>query len=196
MSASYNAGHSVGTVVAYIVIYGGILALGVYFGNRLGRKREDGMFVRWPLGAAVALVLLLLVGQCSAPAKAEGAVGSDDVVIEQRVVAAATAFPSAFPASFIQHYDSGLHDGILETLQKAGVTIGSSDVKVSTTVVTFGVHKVLKSKAQVPSRLFMYQFSGVAGSKVIAVVCTSRTGHVFETAGTECERKAAKVFGA
>lgn len=165
MSAAYNSGHSVGTVVAYIVIYGGILALGVYFGNRLGRKREDGMFVRWPVGAALALVLLLLVGQCSAPAKAEAAVGSDDVVIQQRVVAAATAFPSAFSASFIQRYDNGLHDGIVETLQKAGVTIGPNDVNVSTTLVSFGAHKVLKSKAQVPSRLFMYQFSGVAGFK-------------------------------
>ena len=67
-SAAFEAGNSVGTLAGYIVIYGGILALGYFFGNRLGRRRE-GVFVRWPLGVAILLVLILLAGQCSSSAE-------------------------------------------------------------------------------------------------------------------------------
>jgi len=68
-SAAYNAGHILGTI-AFI---SGILAIGLYFGNRLARKREDGIFVRWPVGVALAVILLGLLGQCSAPTRAAGA---------------------------------------------------------------------------------------------------------------------------
>jgi hypothetical protein len=70
-SAAYNAGHAFGTV-AFII---GVLAIGVYFGNRLARKRDDGIFVRWPVGVALAVVLLGLLGQCSAPSQAKTAAG-------------------------------------------------------------------------------------------------------------------------
>ena len=68
-SAAYNAGHIFGTFVFII----GILAIGVYFGNRLARNRDDGIFVRWPVGVALAVVLLGLLGQCSAPTQAADA---------------------------------------------------------------------------------------------------------------------------
>ena len=73
-SGAYNAGQSVGTIIAYLAIYGGIIALGIYFGNRLGRKK-DGIFVRWPVGVAIVIVLVLMAGQCSAPANASRVVG-------------------------------------------------------------------------------------------------------------------------
>ena len=64
-SGAFNAGHVIGTIVAYV----GIIGIGIYFGNRLGKKK-DGIFVRWPVGVAIVIVLLAMVGQCSAPAKA------------------------------------------------------------------------------------------------------------------------------
>jgi len=62
-SAAYDAGRAAGAILGYAVIYGGILALGAFIGNRLARKRGT-LFVRWPLHVAFALVLLLLASQC------------------------------------------------------------------------------------------------------------------------------------
>jgi hypothetical protein len=74
--STYNAGHAIGSIVTYVVLFGGILALGMFFGNRLARKRGVP-FVRWPLGVAFALVLLLLAGQCSRPSQAAQAAPAD-----------------------------------------------------------------------------------------------------------------------
>jgi uncharacterized membrane protein HdeD (DUF308 family) len=63
-SAAYDAGRVVGTIVGYLLIYGGILALGVFFGKRIARKRGSG-FVRWPLQLAIGVVVLLVLGQCA-----------------------------------------------------------------------------------------------------------------------------------
>jgi TonB family protein len=65
-SAAYSVGHTFGTIFFFV----GVLAIGVYFGNRLGKKRNDGIFVRWPVGAALAVDLLALLGQCSGPTQA------------------------------------------------------------------------------------------------------------------------------
>lgn len=62
--SAYDAGRAAGAIVGYLLIYGGVIALGVFFGNRLARKRGV-LFVRWPLHVAFALVLLLLAGQCA-----------------------------------------------------------------------------------------------------------------------------------
>ncbi|WP_324750642.1 hypothetical protein SH591_04110 [Sphingomonas sp. LY54] len=192
--SAYDVGQSVGTFVGYIVIYGGILALGVYAGKRLTRAREDGSSARWPLGSAVALVLLLLLGQCSAALQA-GTVGAGDVVILQRAAGPATAFPSTFSQDFIANYDKGLRQGLVDTLRKAGATVDASDINVSTAVMNLGAQQLLKSKVQVATRVFMYQFAGVAGTQVITVVCASGTAEEFQTAGTECERRVEAVFG-
>ncbi|MDG2534986.1 hypothetical protein P6144_15105 [Sphingomonas sp. HITSZ_GF] len=71
-SAAYGAGYAAGTLIGYLLFYGGILALGVFFGKRLARKRDTG-FVRWPLHVAFALIVLLLMGQCA------GRSGAQDV---------------------------------------------------------------------------------------------------------------------
>ncbi|MEP9357900.1 hypothetical protein [Sphingomonas sp. KR3-1] len=71
-SAAYDAGHAAGAIIGYVLIYGGIIALGVFVGNRLARKR-DTRFVRWPLLIAFGLVLLLLAGQCANPGRAQAA---------------------------------------------------------------------------------------------------------------------------
>lgn len=72
-SAAYDAGRLVGAIVGYLLVYGGIIALGVFFGKRLARKRDVG-FVRWPLNLALVLVVLLLVGQCANRNQAQGVV--------------------------------------------------------------------------------------------------------------------------
>ena len=198
-STAFNAGHLVGVSIAYIVIYGGILALGIYFGRRLARKRGDGTAVRWPVGVAVAVIALLALGQCSAAIQAKPvpvANGQADVVVEQRVSGPAAGFPTDFNADFIREYDIGIHEVVADAIRKRDASIPVTALVVSTTVVTMGRHKILKSKAQLSPRIFMYQFTGAVGENLMMVVCTSRTGKPFDTAGTPCERTAAQVFGA
>lgn len=96
-STAFDAGHLVGTVIAFVAIYGGILALGLYFARRLTAKRENGTAVHWPVGLALALILLLLIGQCSTSGETHVApLGSEqaDVVVEQRVYGPASTFSS------------------------------------------------------------------------------------------------------
>ncbi|WHU02727.1 hypothetical protein [Sphingomonas sp. NIBR02145] len=52
-----------------------MIALGVFFGKRLARKRDVG-FVRWPLNLALVLVLLLIAGQCANRNQAQGVASS------------------------------------------------------------------------------------------------------------------------
>lgn len=68
-ATAHGAGYAAGTIFGYLFLYGGLLALGIFFGKRLARKR-DTAFVRWPVGVACALILLLLAGQCSRTARA------------------------------------------------------------------------------------------------------------------------------
>lgn len=65
---AFGIGYLVGTVIAHVTIYGGVLALGVYASRWLTRRRDDGATISWPTKVAYALVLLLLVQQCSRPA--------------------------------------------------------------------------------------------------------------------------------
>jgi len=67
-SAAYDAGHAFGMILFLL----GILAIGAYFGTRLSNKREDGIFVRWPVGVALAVDLLAPLGQCSTAGHAAG----------------------------------------------------------------------------------------------------------------------------
>jgi hypothetical protein len=60
-SPAYNLGYALGPIIFGVVV----IAIGIYFGNRLGRKRGDGIFVRWPVGVALAIVFLGVAGQCS-----------------------------------------------------------------------------------------------------------------------------------
>ncbi len=66
-SASYQAGQSIAGLVVPLLTVAGILWLGYWFSGRLTRKREDGVAVRWPIWAAFALVVLMILGQCAAP---------------------------------------------------------------------------------------------------------------------------------
>ena len=177
-----------------IAMYVGILAIGVYFGHRLGKKRNDGIFVRWPVGVALVIDLLAMLGQCAAPAKAQSGT-APDVVVDQRVAGSSAGFPSHFDADFVNRYNAGVHDGIVDTLRKAGVMVEPGEVKTSTDVVSLGPHKVLKSKMVVASRLFAYQFTAASKGQVIVVICTSRTARPFETGGTDCEKRAVKAYG-
>lgn len=68
--SAYDAGRAVGAIVGYVLIYGGIIALGAFVGKRLARERGV-VFVRWPLHLAFALVLLLLAGQCASRSQAQ-----------------------------------------------------------------------------------------------------------------------------
>lgn len=74
-SAAYDTGRLAGTVIGYLLVYGGMIALGVFFGKRLARKRDVG-FVRWPLNLALVLVLLLIAGQCANRNQAQGVASS------------------------------------------------------------------------------------------------------------------------
>jgi hypothetical protein len=189
-SAAYNAGQTFGMIAMYV----GILAIGIYFGHRLGKKRNDGIFVRWPVGVALAIDLLAMLGQCTAPVQAQ-TVAPSDVVVEQRVGGSSTGFPNTFDADFLRRFNDGVHDGAVNALRKRGLTVTGEEVNASTQVVSFGGHKVLKSKVAVPSRLFAYQFAGASKGQVVLVICSSRTAHPFEATGTDCENHAAKAYG-
>jgi len=70
-SAAYDSGRLAGAVIGYLLVYGGVIALGVFFGKRLARRRDVG-FVRWPLSLALVLVVLLLAGQCAGSNQRQG----------------------------------------------------------------------------------------------------------------------------
>jgi hypothetical protein len=196
-SNAYDAGYSMGTVVAFIVIYGGIIALGWYFGRLIGRKREEGSFARWPLGLAVAVDLVLLAGQCSAPIKAQTAtnVPKDDIVVQLRIVGKAANFPHEPTLGMVKRYNEGVHDGVVDNLRAENIELSPESVLVSTEVVTLGGRKIFKSKITFLSRLFMYQFAGISGANALLVTCVSRTAHPFEANGTLCEQPVRQAFG-
>ena len=182
--------------MGYVILYGALLAVGIYFGKRLGNKREDGLFVRWPVGVALGFMFLLLAGQCSSPSAAQTPETNDiNVAIQERMGAKASDFPTDFPPDFVRLFDRGVRDGIVDGLRKKGLTIAPNDVALSTTVVNVGRKRILKSKVYVPSKLFWFQFAGVSGLKVMIVVCSSRTAHPFQVEGTDCGATVAKVFG-
>ena len=62
-SAAVNAGVGVGFILALLLVYGGIIAIGFFISRWLTRKRQDGRKVRWPLWIAIAFVLLIALGQ-------------------------------------------------------------------------------------------------------------------------------------
>jgi hypothetical protein len=62
-SAGYNAGVGIGFMLSLLLIYGGIIVIGFFVSRWLTRSRRDGRKVRWPLWVAIALVLLILLGQ-------------------------------------------------------------------------------------------------------------------------------------
>ena len=78
-STAHDAGYAIGMLVGHLLFYGGLIALGVYFGNRLARNRRGVVFVRWPVGVALTVIVLLLAGQCAAPTKAQGVPGVLDL---------------------------------------------------------------------------------------------------------------------
>lgn len=61
--AAFNAGFMVGQAIGYVIVLVGVIAAGAYFSKRLTRKRGDGKKVLWPLGVAVILLLLMILGQ-------------------------------------------------------------------------------------------------------------------------------------
>ena len=62
-SAAYNAGVGIGFLLSLLLIYGGILAIGFFASRWLSKGRSDGRNVRWPLWIAIALVVLIGLGQ-------------------------------------------------------------------------------------------------------------------------------------
>jgi len=193
-SAAFNAGQVFGSLVVLVII----LAIGVYFGNRLARKRDDGLFVRWPVGVALAVDLVAILGQCSTPGHAQTAsanTSTGDIVVEKKVVGSKSDVPNSIDADYVKKYNDGVRHGAVNGLHNRGVSFDEEALTASTEVVSFSGHKVLKSKVIAPSRVFLYQFVGVASGDIVAVVCSSRTAQAFVTQGTDCERQARLTFG-
>lgn len=195
---AYNVGYSFGTIGAAIIIYGGIIAIGVYFGNRLGQKR-DGVFVRWPVGLAIAIALLLMVGRCSDPKEAGSAEAptavSPEVVVQQQANGPASGFTKDFSAQYLRAYESRFHDALISGLQHQGEQVEPQSLTVSSDVITMEGNKVIRTKASVPSKLFIYQFAGVSNGNATNVVCTSASGGPFDPSGTDCARRVKQAFG-
>ena len=142
---------------------------------------------------------LLIIGAGAAPLAAKtapAAIQQGDVVVMQRPYGPAAGFPTNPDAAFLREYDGGIHEVLSKAVHDRDSSIAPSALIISSTVVTLAGRKIVKSRAQVPSKLFMYQYVGPVGATLMMVVCTSRTGKAFDTAGTECERTAQKVFGA
>jgi hypothetical protein len=135
----------------------------------------------------------LLVMLASVPAYADAA-SSGDIAFQTQVAGPATSFPRAFTPHVVESWNSYAHDGIVRSFHSHGADIEPSAATVSTTVVSFGDHQVLKSREEIPSKLFIYQYAGVVGSDVVLFLCSSRTARPFEATGSECEKRAAKVF--
>lgn len=118
--------------------------------------------------------------------------GNGDIFVAQGVTGPASAFPANITPDDVRNYNAGVRDSMVN---KNLEHLTPDALSVSTEVVSFGSHKVLKSRLFAPSQMFMYQFAGVSGGDTVVVGCISRTARPFETRGTECERQAAKAFG-
>lgn len=199
-SAAFNVGYSVGTVLAFITFYGGILALGIYFAKRLARKRDDGVPVHWPIGLAVAVDVLLLLGQCSGSTATQAETSAvntrpDGIVVRQQIIGNAGSFISEFSKGAVDNYNAGVRDSIISGLRKRNAQVNPNEISVSTEVISLSTHKILQTIAFAAGYLFMYQFSGVSGPNTVLVICASSTATAFALKGTECEEQILKTFG-
>ena len=125
---------------------------------------------------------------CNQPSEAQARA---DVYVARAVTGPASAFTPDMSPDGLVAYSRGVHDSMVA---KNPEHLTSEAVSVSTEVIPFGSHKVLKTRVFAPSRMFMYQVAGVSGDDMVVVGCISRTAHPFKTGGTECERQVAKAF--
>jgi uncharacterized membrane protein len=69
-SAAYNAGEGFGFILALLLVYGGIIAIGFVVSRWLTRNRDDSRKVRWPLWIAIAFVGVIALGQLASLGRA------------------------------------------------------------------------------------------------------------------------------
>lgn len=69
-SAAYNTGAGIGFLFSQLLIYGVILVVGILVSRWLSKGRSDGRKVRWPLWIAIALIVLIILGQLASLGRA------------------------------------------------------------------------------------------------------------------------------
>jgi hypothetical protein len=196
----------VGYMLGHALFFGGLPALGAYVGRRLTNRREDGRTVRWPMRAALVLIALSVVGRCSSPqhpqseaaplivVPAPPVVGHADITIVQTTAGRAADFPASASPDLVRSYDKGFRDRIVDKVRRINPSIPPDAVITSTHVVRIAGHTIWQSEARVASILFVRNFAGVVGEKIVVVLCIAGDAKPFDTAGTECERTVRRAF--
>jgi len=143
----------------------------------------------------ISAICLALAG--ASPALAQSP-ADDDIAIEQKVLGPASMFPdeiSKMSPTDLVAANAALRAGADHGLREGGLTYAPTELDVTSEVVDLGGHGVLKTRVQVPSQVFYYQYSGVAKGDALILVCVSKAARPFSPSGTECERRANAVFG-
>jgi hypothetical protein len=135
----------------------------------------------------------LLAMLASAPLCAQST-ASGDIVFQKQIAGPASIFPGTLTPQAVESWNSHTHDAIVKSYHNHGAEIDPASAIVSTTLIKFGEHQILKSRAEIPSKLFLYQYAGVAGADFVIILCVSPAGRPFDDIGTECEKQAEQFF--
>jgi len=124
---------------------------------------------------------------------------ADDIGIAERALGPAPMtsddIAKMSPATLAEA-NAGLRDGAAAGIREDGRSLAPGELDVSTEIITVAGHGVLKTRVQIPAKMFYYQFSGVVNGNTVIVVCASKSARPFNPNGTECERRVNAVFGA
>jgi hypothetical protein len=121
---------------------------------------------------------------------------STDIVFQKQIAGPASIFPRTLTRQAVESWNNYVRDGIVKSYHNHGVDLDPNVTTVSTSVIYLGGRQVMKSKAEIPSQLFLYQYAGVAGADFVIILCTSRTARPFDVTGTQCEKDAEQFFEA
>jgi hypothetical protein len=131
---------------------------------------------------------------CPGPLIAQST-AANDVVISDKVIGAASELPAdltKLSQADVAAANAGLREGAEQVFREHGLT----GADVSSEVVVLAGRGVLKTRVQIPEKVFYWQYTGTSKENAVIVVCTSRSAHPFDLNGSECERRATQVFGA
>ena len=144
------------------------------------------------------LGLAIVLGLAGASAALGQSVAADDLGIAQRVLGPASMLPhdiaAMSPATLVEA-NAAIRAGAERAFRQDGWSLGPDELDVTTEVVKLAGQGVLKTRVQVPARVFYYQYTGVAQGNAVIIVCVSKSARPFNPIGTECERRVNAAFG-
>jgi len=186
-----------------------IFYIGYLFSKRLTNKRDDGILVRWPMGVAIAIIVLGWMGQCSqagqplapqealssAPWPADPPLKSSSDLVVQSTNAPLDGGqpPERLDAAGIVEFNNGIREGAAKNFKSRGASTDQL-TSVSRTIPGGRYPVIVLTRMTIPGQLFSYTYSAVSNGQNLVLVCASKSATPFAIEGTECAAKADELF--